>query len=355
MDDQRPDSVGKAPARSAANQAAWLLAATGALTLANNYLPGNEHLNTAVLTVVGMAALVLSFAVRLAPWERLPARATLVLPLIAFTLIAVANRFGGVSAYSYGVYFIVVFAWVGMNHAAGTSLALAPLAALAYVLPMLSTPGHSSAAVWSVTVPIPVGVFLGETIARVMRRLAETQDRLRQASLIDELTGLQNRRGFMSLAEHRVAVAARARETLCLLFIDLDQLKDINDSLGHSGGDEALRSVARILRATFREADIIGRIGGDEFCVLTSDSDASAMATIRERVEAATRAHNAAAGAVDLSLSLGLTTFNPDTPCSLEQVIQAADAEMYEFKLGRQRLVDAHRNGRKRSRTLTRN
>lgn len=137
MDTKAKVSVGEASATKPANQAAWLLAATGLLTLANNYLPGHEHLNTGALTVVGVTALVVSVATRLAPWQRLRPRATLILPLIAFALIAFANRFGGVSAYSYGVYFIVVFAWVGLNHPPGTSLRLAGLAALAYVLPML--------------------------------------------------------------------------------------------------------------------------------------------------------------------------------------------------------------------------
>lgn len=339
MDGPSLDTANAAPARTAANQAAWLLAATGALTLANNYLPGHEHLNIPALTAVAIVALALSLTTRLTPWERLPARATLALPLIAFTLITVANYLGGVSAYSYGVYFIVVFAWVGLNHTPGTSSALAPLAVIAYVLPILLAPGHSMVAVWSVTVPIPVGVFLGETIARVMKQLAEVRDRLQEASLVDELTGLHNRRGFMSLAEHRVAVAARARESVCLLFIDIDNFKYINDSFGHSKGDEALQSVAQMLRSTFRESDLIGRLGGDEFCVLTSESDYGATTRIRERVHAATRARNAMRGEANLSMSFGVKIFEAEAKLSLEQMIHAADAEMYEQKFNSQRFA----------------
>ena len=89
-------------------------------------------------------------------------------------------------------------------------------------------------------------------------------------SLMDELTGLHNRRGFVSLAEQRLKLTSRQGVRSTLIFIDVDNLKYINDNFGHREGDGALQQIAGLLRECFRESDIIGRLGGDEFCVLLS-------------------------------------------------------------------------------------
>jgi PAS domain S-box-containing protein len=88
-------------------------------------------------------------------------------------------------------------------------------------------------------------------------------------SLTDELTGLYNRRGFMTLAEQQLKVAKRERVSVVLLFIDVDGMKAANDHLGHQEGDALLIAAARVLRKSFREADLVGRLGGDEFAVLS--------------------------------------------------------------------------------------
>ncbi len=90
-------------------------------------------------------------------------------------------------------------------------------------------------------------------------------------SLVDELTGLYNRRGFFSLAEHQFKLTKRNHKSMVLFFGDLDELKTINDTLGHFEGDQALIDTANLLRKTFRETDIMARIGGDEFVVLITE------------------------------------------------------------------------------------
>src|SRR5262249_23987073 len=98
------------------------------------------------------------------------------------------------------------------------------------------------------------------------------EEELRSLSLRDELTGLHNRRAFVSFLDHQMKLAGRAKKKgLYLLFIDLDEFKWINDSLGHEEGDRALVGASHILRSTFRDADIIARLGGDEFVVLLSE------------------------------------------------------------------------------------
>ena len=101
---------------------------------------------------------------------------------------------------------------------------------------------------------------------------------------MDELTGLHNRRGFISLAEQHLKLTSRQGVRSTLIFIDVDNLKYINDNFGHREGDDALQQIAGLLRECFREADIIGRLGGDEFCVLLSHTDAAGDLLIRKRL-----------------------------------------------------------------------
>ncbi len=101
-------------------------------------------------------------------------------------------------------------------------------------------------------------------------RMAEE---LRNLSLTDELTGLHNRRGFITLSQQQIRQAKRTKKEMLLLFVDLDGLKKINDGFGHSEGDRALFAVAALLRETFRDSDIVARIGGDEFAVLAMETE----------------------------------------------------------------------------------
>ena len=106
-----------------------------------------------------------------------------------------------------------------------------------------------------------------------MMRDHKGEEALLSLSLIDELTGLYNRRRFYVLTEQYLKVAVRTKKRLLLLFIDMDDLKWINDHYGHNEGDQALTDFASILKKTFRESDIIARIGGDEFVVLSESTD----------------------------------------------------------------------------------
>src|SRR4030042_4829587 len=107
---------------------------------------------------------------------------------------------------------------------------------------------------------------LKELIARIQH--VKVQKRIRSMLVTDELTGLYNRRGFFTFAEQEIKLANRLRRELYLLYADLDNLKEINDSFGHMEGDSVLIETAKILRETFRQSDIIARIGGDEFVAI---------------------------------------------------------------------------------------
>jgi diguanylate cyclase (GGDEF)-like protein/PAS domain S-box-containing protein len=158
---------------------------------------------------------------------------------------------------------------------------------------------------------------------------------LAKLSITDDLTNLLNPRGFRLLAEHEFAQADRTRSGLVLLFADLDGLKHINDTHGHAVGSRALADAADLLRATFRDSDVLARVGGDEFCVLLSSAPserAARMAVVRLR--RALVAHNAQnVRLYTLSLSIGAARRDPGTGVTIEQMTEIADAQMYREKL----------------------
>lgn len=179
---------------------------------------------------------------------------------------------------------------------------------------------------------------LSRTLVRTGSHLFELQGELRLLATVDDLTGLANRRGFFTQAEHQLLVAARTRAAVALLFVDVDGLKGVNDEFGHSMGDLLLKEVADVLLETIRASDLAGRIGGDEFCVLLmGDPDLDADRAV-ERMRATTVAHNARpARDFRVSLSIGLSALAPGRSVTLEELIDAADEGMYEDKRGKRR------------------
>ncbi|MHC5741951.1 MAG: GGDEF domain-containing response regulator [Nostoc sp.] len=167
----------------------------------------------------------------------------------------------------------------------------------------------------------------------------EIQERLkaeaevRQLSLTDELTGLHNRRGFFWLANHQFKIARRTQIFCCLLFVDLDGLKQINDSLGHEIGDRIIIDTAQLLKKTFRESDIVARIGGDEFVVFVSTCSPENTDEFRPRlqvnIDRFNKEHNYS---YQLSISIGATQCALNENVSLEQLLEEADKLMYEHK-----------------------
>ena len=170
-----------------------------------------------------------------------------------------------------------------------------------------------------------------ELAARVKH--VRIMEEMRNLALRDELTGLYNRRGFFTLIEHQLKLAKRKKTGMFLLYADLDDLKLINDTWGHREGDVALSETAKILRKNYRESDIIARIGGDEFVVFpagTSDDDSE---KILDRLHNAFLHHCAHSNlAYKLSISAGMSFYNPESPCSIDELLALGDKSMYERK-----------------------
>ena len=170
-----------------------------------------------------------------------------------------------------------------------------------------------------------------------MMRDHRGEEALLALSLIDELTGLYNRRRFFVLTEQYLKVSVRTKKRLLLLFIDMDNLKWINDHYGHNEGDQALIDLANILKKTFRESDIIARIGGDEFVVLSESTDENGE-TLLTRLYENIKDYNAKRSRrYTLSISVGTTQFDPEYPISIDELLSKADALMYAQKRRQER------------------
>jgi diguanylate cyclase (GGDEF)-like protein len=161
---------------------------------------------------------------------------------------------------------------------------------------------------------------------------------LRSLSLIDDLTGLYNRRGFLDLGEQHLKLARRTARAVLLVYIDLDDLKTINDTLGHQTGDRALVRVADLLRETFRQSDIIARIGGDEFAVMALEASEENEAQLLSRLRARVREVNQERGEpYDLSVSVGASRFTGEGTSRLEDLLAEVDEAMYQEKWSKKR------------------
>ncbi|PMQ01731.1 MAG: hypothetical protein CBR30_04820 [Dictyoglomus sp. NZ13-RE01] len=159
------------------------------------------------------------------------------------------------------------------------------------------------------------------------------EERLKDLIYTDELTGLYNRRGFYSFAERQLKLASRLNRTVLLIYIDIDNLKWINDNFGHKEGDLYIIDFANILKKTFRESDIIGRIGGDEFVVLCFDINPGAYEKIITRLyENISKYNTESKKPYQISFSIGFSLYNPEKPISLDELLNIADKRMYKEK-----------------------
>lgn len=169
---------------------------------------------------------------------------------------------------------------------------------------------------------------------RVRERTAQLEAanrEIHQLSLTDELTGLHNRRGFLVLATQQLRAARRAGSHAWLLFADVDGLKPVNDRLGHKAGDRLLCAAARALKDSFRDLDVVARIGGDEFAVfgVTEQRPESMLKRLQARIA---KYNVRCEEGLQLSLSTGLVQCESCRNVSIEKLLTHADEVMYDVK-----------------------
>jgi len=161
----------------------------------------------------------------------------------------------------------------------------------------------------------------------------QLEEKLAAAAITDDLTGLYNRRGLFVLADKMLKLSKRQRKGIFMLYVDLDNLKLINDSFGHEEGDKVLIESANLLREIYRESDIVARIGGDEFVVLPVGTDRDSTDAIISRLQDALDTFNSRSNLrYELSLSAGIAYYDPESNLSIGELLAHGDKSMYEHK-----------------------
>jgi diguanylate cyclase (GGDEF)-like protein len=247
--------------------------------------------------------------------------------LVLLTLVAVFRRSEN------GMFSLFLGYGIGSRNARWLAPVLLALPFLrevgrARVLNAQLIPAHYATAVMaSLATVISFGllIFLA---GRINRMQIEIQD----LTLRDELTGLYNVRGFNLLAEQALRLARRAQQPFSVLFVDLDDLKKINDVHGHSAGSASIAEAAQLLNATFRETDVIGRVGGDEFVVAGQFSEESILHAIERLEKAAAQISGEKGRDFGLSLSMGFAVNEANPDESLRGLLARADKAMYDVK-----------------------
>jgi diguanylate cyclase (GGDEF)-like protein len=159
-------------------------------------------------------------------------------------------------------------------------------------------------------------------------QVAQRTHQLKELALRDELTGVSNKRAFREHAKREMAAAERSKRELSLLYIDINDFKLLNDTLGHQAGDDVLVQVARHLENASRDSDIVCRLGGDEFCVLLPDAPAAAAFGVAERF--ADFMYGEAS--LPVGASVGHATTGQTRFCTIDQLVTQADQSMYRAK-----------------------
>jgi diguanylate cyclase (GGDEF)-like protein len=182
------------------------------------------------------------------------------------------------------------------------------------------------------------------TVHEMMVRIKQVmlQEKVREMSIPDELTGLHNRRGFFAIAQQQLKVTKRVQGILALVFADLDDFKTINDTWGHHKGDEALVAMADVLKRSFRESDLIARISGDDFALLLFNTHENNFDIIFGRLQQNIDAFNLRSEVTFfLSLSIVMALYDYSQPCSLEDLLKLADRRMYDQKQRKKNIFQA--------------
>ena len=161
----------------------------------------------------------------------------------------------------------------------------------------------------------------------------DAAEEARHAAVCDHLTGIGNRRAFFDAAETELRRWRRLPRPLTLVLIDADNFKKINDTHGHPVGDAVLRHIARVMGATFRQVDVVARIGGEEFAVLLPSADLASAQRVAERLRAALEAQptQTDGGPVACTVSIGIAAMD-DATSSVEALLKRADAALYAAK-----------------------
>jgi len=179
-----------------------------------------------------------------------------------------------------------------------------------------------------------------EISERILRRTIiyslerhEILESLYRTTIVDELTGLYNRRGLYTLGNQQVELAKRHNDDIFIFYIDLDGMKEINDTLGHEYGDKALIITSTIMHKSFRTTDILSRLGGDEFVAVAVKAQYEFIPIMIQRIKDYIKEENKKLKGYEISMSIGVSKVDLGSNSALEDAISHADKEMYGIKI----------------------
>ncbi len=319
-----PDPDTRAAHRLLCGRLAGLLFTAGSLAS----IPVNQLFEPAVsgrvhvITAIGIVSGLVCLAIR---WDRLSPLWLHVVPFVASAEVALTMWGVGehAAAYQWFLVLIVVYWAFAFEHRWEVALHLG-FVVLVALYPVAAVAEADRANVLAQTVvAVPILLVAAGVVAFLRERLSAAADALASEAHSDPLTGIGNRRLLERLLEYEVLRHRRNGLPLTVLVLDLDGFKAVNDTLGHQAGDEVLRTVAQVLRATAREQDTLARQGGDEFCLIAPETDAEAGEALARRVKGALR--EVVASGLPLSASIGVATF-PQDASSAELLLAQADA-----------------------------
>ena len=179
-----------------------------------------------------------------------------------------------------------------------------------------------------------------ELSERILRRALiyslerhEILESLYRTTIVDELTGLYNRRGLYTLGNQQIELAKRHSDDIFIFFLDLDGMKAINDTLGHDYGDKALVDTSKIMHKSFRTTDILSRVGGDEFVIVAVKAQFEFIPIIIQRIKDFVKDQNSSEEKFEISISIGVSKVDLDAESPLDEAIRDADKKMYDSKM----------------------
>jgi diguanylate cyclase (GGDEF)-like protein len=306
--------------------AAAYIGASAIVALEVVRLPGGASTEVRFALAAGFAFGILCLVL---PWERLPVATLHVPPPLASTLLAVS-----MSDMQREASLLVT---LYMLNAAGTAYWYASrrwlAAQLAYmVVAMIVGLAHAGGAAFAARtaiVAVPTVVLAALLAGWMTEQLRARKRAYRQLAELDPLTGIANRRALVLRIEEEIERHRRLGQRFALLLLDLDGFKQVNERLGHRGGDEFLRTVAATLRNVVRADDLVARPGGDEFAILVRGFDRRLATALADRVSAALEEVGAGA-------SVGVAV-HPDDGRTLDELLRAADEAEREAKRLRRR------------------
>jgi diguanylate cyclase (GGDEF)-like protein len=313
---------------------AWVFILTSsAIVAASGLWPETQP---AILVLLAFSGLFVVVVHDLLPGETLGPTKFVVEGSVAITVATLLVALTGGAASPFFFAFPLIVGGAALVVSPPVTVALTAAASLGYVVAVLAGSAEDSfgpATVATVGVNLTALILLAYVAMVIARAQRRTRDAAIRLSTVDSLTGLFNRTFFFAAIDREIARSARSGRGFCLLMMDLDELKAINDRLGHFHGDRVLRAVGEVITQGVRQIDTAARYGGDEFVVLLPETDPTGAFVLAEKIRlgVSAMAVELPGGAPRPSLSIGVVGY-PDDGRTADELIISADGAMYASK-----------------------